>query len=258
MKTILKSILKVLPTHTRLSLLQHVRWLRGRRAAKPYLGEGFECACCGLHWREFMPIGNPPRPGAMCMRCGARERQRLMTVYLTKELGRLPSVRLLHFAPEISLTRRLIALPGIEYLSIDLSPDLALRQGDITDLPLADGQFDAVVCSHVLEHVLDDAKAMSEIIRVLKPGGIAYVMVPRDTELEKTYEDETIVTPEARLKAFGQDDHVRIYGRDFVQRLSDAGFTVRELYTSDIADPATCKKFGLVDDTIFICTTPES
>ncbi len=181
-----------------------------------------------------------------------------MTVYLTRELGKHPRVRVLHFAPEISLTRRLVAIPGVDYLSIDLSPDMALMQGDITDLPLGDDEFDAVVCSHVLEHIVDDAKAMSEIIRVMKPGGKAYVMVPQDTELERTYEDETIVTPEARYRAFRQDDHVRIYGRDFVDRLQTAGFTVRELRTSDIADEETCRKFGLGPDTIFLCTKAES
>ncbi|MCH7903647.1 MAG: class I SAM-dependent methyltransferase [Armatimonadetes bacterium] len=258
MKAVLKFILKVLPTHTRLSLLQHVRWLRLRREARPYLGEGSECACCGQHWREFVPAGDPIRQGEQCLRCGAGSRQRLMSLYLTREIGKLPRVRLLHFAPEISLTRRIVALPGVDYLSIDISPDVALRQGDITDLPLGDDEFDAVICSHVLEHVLDDAKAMCEMFRVMKPGGTAYVMVPRDMDLEKTYEDETIVTPEARYRAFGQDDHVRMYGRDFVDRLQAAGFSVRELSTSDIADPANCSKFGLVEDTIFVCTKPES
>ena len=258
MKRFLKSILRHLPTHTRLSLVQHVRWLRRRREAKPYLGEGSECACCGLHWREFAPAGDPVRPGELCLRCGAGRRQRLMAVYLTRELGKLPRVRVLHFAPEISLTRPLVALAGVDYMSIDLSPDMALMQGDITDLPLGDDEFDAAICAHVLEHIVDDAKAMSEIIRVMKPGGTAYVMVPQDMELDKTYEDETIVTPEARYRAFHQDDHVRIYGRDFVDRLQAAGFTVRELRTSDIADAATCRRFGLAEDTIFVCTKPEA
>ena len=257
MKRFLKSILRLLPTHARLSLVQHIRWLRRRREAKPYLGEGLECACCGQHWREFVPAGDPIRSGEQCLRCGAGRRQRLLAVYLTEELGGRSHLRVLHFAPEISLSRPLVAVAGVDYLSIDLHPDMGMMQGDITDVPLGDDEFDAVVCTHVLEHVLDDTKAMSEIVRVMKPDGTAYIMVPQEMAREETYEDETVVTPEARRQAFGQDDHVRIYGRDFVDRLQAAGFSVREVRTPDVADPETCRKFGLGEDLIYVCTAPE-
>ena len=180
-----------------------------------------------------------------------------MALFFSNELNSQTKVRVLHFAPEISLTRRIVDIPGVDYLSLDLNPDAALMQGDITDLPFGDEEFDVVICSHVLEHILDDAKAMSEIFRVMSPGAKAYVMVPQDLDREATYEDETVVTPEARKREFGQDDHVRIYGRDFIQRLQSAGFSVGKVHTPDVADEATCDKYGLGEDTIFVCTKAE-
>ncbi|MBK8554775.1 MAG: methyltransferase domain-containing protein [Lewinellaceae bacterium] len=142
------------------------------------------------------------------------------------------NLSLLHVSPEKMLFRKFKTLPGIQYVPADkFDPGYHYPAGtvnmDITDIQYPDAHFDAVICSHVLEHVPDDAKAMKEIHRVLKPGGWAIMLVPIDANLEKTFEDASITDPEARLKAYGQSDHVRQYGMDFGKRLENAGFTVK-------------------------------
>jgi SAM-dependent methyltransferase len=181
-----------------------------------------------------------------------------MAHFLKQQLKDRPRTKLLHFAPEVSLTRVVRRLTNVEYHSIDLAPDAALQQGDIQDLPFNALEFDVLVCSHVLEHVPDDAKAMKELHRVLKRDGVAYVMVPQDFERNQTYEDASITDPKQRERAFGQDDHVRVYGRDFPDRLRQVGFSVESRRTKDIADPATIRLYDLVDDVIYLCRpTPE-
>lgn len=253
LKRAIKFLLRLLPRQSRLYIGQDLRWLSRRKEAAPFLGEGRACPCCGLHWREFVPAGSPLRPGELCLRCGGGKRQRLMAHVLRQQLENKPGTKLLHFAPEVSLTRVVRRLPNIEYHSVDLAPDAALHQGDIQDLPFPAQEYDVLVCSHVLEHVPDDAKAMKELRRVLKDSGVAYVMVPQDFERDKTYEDASITDPSARERAFGQDDHVRVYGRDFPDRLRQAGFSVESRRTKDVADPETIRLYDLIDDVIYIC-----
>jgi SAM-dependent methyltransferase len=136
------------------------------------------------------------------------------------------SHRVLHFAPEEFLQERFSSLPNLDYRSADLSSPLAMDRVDITGLPYEDAAFDVVLCSHVLEHVPDDRKAMREVYRVLTPGGWAILQVPFQSKREHTYEDPTITDPAARRRAFGQEDHLRVYGQDYITRLGEAGFQV--------------------------------
>lgn len=146
--------------------------------------------------------------------------------------------RLLHFAPEWSLYRRLSKIDGLDYVTADLAPSpLVQRRMDITSIPFPDESFDWLICSHVLEHVLDDGAAMSEIRRVLKPDGVALLQHPIDARRPTTYEDPSITDPADRSRVFGQCDHVRIYGQDFVGRLTKAGFDVTEVrYREQLPD----------------------
>jgi SAM-dependent methyltransferase len=176
-----------------------------------------------------------------------------MIHFLTAQLKGRPRTRLLHFAPEVSLTKPIRKLPNIEYMSVDIVKNVALMQADIQHLPFGDHEFDVIICSHVLEHIPDDAKAMSELHRVLTSDGVAYVMVPQDFDSATTYEDDTITDPLEREKAFGQDDHVRLYGRDFTDRLKRAGFNVESRRTHEIADPETIRLGDLRDEVIYIC-----
>ena len=117
-------------------------------------------------------------------------------------------------------------MPTLRYITADLSSPEADEHFDITSIPHPDDSFDSIICSHVLEHVADDRTAIQELHRVLAPHGWAIVMVPVDQSRELTYEDPSIVDPADRKREFWQEDHVRLYGRDFPERLRDAGFDV--------------------------------
>ena len=155
--------------------------------------------------------------------------------------------RVLHFAPERFLSTFLQRIHGSNYTSGDLDGDLAMEAIDITDIDKADGMFDAVIVSHVLEHVPADVQAMREIKRVLAPGGIAILQHPIEFDLASSYEDFTIVDPEARTRAFGQADHVRVYGRDFDARLATAGLSFAHFPITRIASESEQIRFRLGD-----------
>ena len=161
---------------------------------------------------------------------------------------------LLHFASEWCVERRLRPRVGAGYVSADLEPGKADRVLDVTHLAIDDAAFDAIICSHVLEHVDDDAVAMRELRRVLAPGGWAIVMVPLDLEREQTYEDPSKVTPAEREAAFWQDDHVRLYGRDLPLRLAAAGFDVTTILPAELVGPERTLRYGLMpEERVFLC-----
>ena len=124
---------------------------------------------------------------------------------------------------------RLSKLKHIDYTTCDLESPLAKVKADICDLPFADATFDWILCNHVLEHIPNDTQAMKELYRVLKPGGKALLQVPLDTNREKTFEDDSIVDNSKRTEVFGQYDHVRVYGKDYFNKLRQIGFEVSEI-----------------------------
>jgi ubiquinone/menaquinone biosynthesis C-methylase UbiE len=121
---------------------------------------------------------------------------------------------------------------------------------DMTELAIRDQAFDVIVASHVLEHVADDRVAMRELLRILRPGGTALVMVPRDASRAVTFEDPTITTPEDRQAAYWQADHVRLYGRDFEDRLRAAGFEVEFVRPSLTTSASDVRRLGLAADPV--------
>jgi len=166
---------------------------------------------------------------------------------------------LLHFAPEYALRGRIEAVPGLSYVTADLDPEGVDVQLDITAMPFEDGAFDAILCSHVLEHVPEDRSAMAELHRVLRPGGWALVLVPLDLAREETYEDFSVTAPEDRVREFGQDDHVRMYALDIVQRLEGAGFdVVTDRFVGALGEERRRRHGLLVEDLIFRCTHASS
>jgi SAM-dependent methyltransferase len=161
---------------------------------------------------------------------------------------------MLHFAPEYCFRRCFRAIPDLTYIAADLDPPPGGVRIDITDIPLPDDSVDYVICSHVLEHVADDARAMQELRRVLRSTGMALVMGPVDYERRATYEDQSIVTPKARLAAFHQSDHVRIYGADFDERLRTAGFRVDANRYALSLGAELAERHGLASgDIIYVC-----
>ncbi|MEP7351654.1 MAG: methyltransferase domain-containing protein [Acidobacteriota bacterium] len=227
--------------------------------AQPFLYAGWsvECPCCGAHFREFLPHGRPLRQNARCGRCDAVERHRVMMLYLQNRTDLFTAKqKLLHFAPERIMREIFSATPTLQYVTTDYCEPTDVHM-DITSLAIPDNTFDAVICSHVLEHIPDDAKAMRELCRVLKPGGWAILQVPIDLKRDHTYEDFTITTPAERRLHFGQEDHVRWYGSDYPQRLKTAGFdvTVDQFVPSLPAE--TIAKYGLLtSEDVYFCRKP--
>ena len=139
-----------------------------------YLGNNFVCPVCNGHFRKFLPYGLNPRPNAQCPRCGSLERHRLIWLYLQEKTNFFTAkLKVLHFAPERCFKNKFKSMPNLDYITADLDSPFADRKIDITDIPFEDETFDCVLCSHVLEHVLDDKKAIQEIYRILR-GGLGY------------------------------------------------------------------------------------
>jgi Methyltransferase domain len=193
-----------------------------RRRARP---EVRDCNCCG--YRGFFgPYGWPMRPEAQCPKCGSLERHRLFKFWFDSHENQITDRRLLHFAPEATISALLRPLAA-EYVTADISPGADLRI-DIEDMALPNDRFDVIVCSHVLEHVNDRA-ALAEMKRVLAPNGLALLMIPIIEGWPTTYEDPSVSDRRGRAVHYGQEDHVRYFGADFRDRVRRAGFALAEV-----------------------------
>ncbi|WGI75379.1 methyltransferase domain-containing protein [Sinorhizobium meliloti] len=222
-------------------------------AKKPKMAEPkVHCPCCGSSFKEWRPVFGRGRK-AECHICHSFERHRHIWITLANDPDFFAKgTSLLHFAPEPFFKTVFGQNPNIDYYDCDLAKERATHQVDITQIPFENGKFDRIICSHVLEHVPDDRKGMRELRRVLKPGGVAYIMVPSEVR-EGTYEDSAINTPELRLKHYGQETHVRIYSRnDFVERLREAGFQVNTQFPKVRWGEEMYRDFTLGDN-IYIC-----
>ncbi|MEO0375912.1 MAG: methyltransferase domain-containing protein [Cyanobacteria bacterium P01_A01_bin.17] len=186
------------------------------------------CPICESNVRSFLSSGHPPRPNVQCPVCRSLSRHRLAWAFLAEQTNLLDESpkMMLHVAPEVSLTNRFKKIKNLEYLSADLDGSKAMVAMDLTDIHYPDNHFSAIYCSHVLEHIIDDQRALSELYRVLKVDGWAFLQVPMSPG--KTYEDFSITDPQEREKHFGQWDHVRLCGSDYIERISAAGFVVEE------------------------------
>jgi SAM-dependent methyltransferase len=194
----------------------------------------------------------------MCPVCHSLERHRALWLYLQDQTCLFTeNLHVLHFAPEEAFRRALADLPNLNYVTADIEPGQAMLAIDITQIPFASGTFDVILCNHVLEHVPDDRRAIGELYRVLKHGGWAILQSPVDTQRERTFEDPTITSPQERERLFGQNDHVRVYGRDYKARLESAGFAVTVDDFSQRIGPERIEQCALGKDLdIYFCTKP--
>jgi len=228
--------------------------VRVRAATARHRGDTVRCPLCDSGFDRFKDDWN--RPNALCWRCGAQERHRAQWLLFERRPQLLDEAcSLLHVSPEWCLRRHLAALPGLRYVTSDLDraqeADLRL---DVTALELPDDAFDAVICSHVLEHVRDDRAALRELRRITAPGGFTLVMVPLALDRASTYEDVSITAPEEREQAFLQHDHVRLYAPDIADRLRAAGFAVEIADMHAELGPDGARRHGLLaSDLIFLC-----
>ncbi|WP_423819529.1 class I SAM-dependent methyltransferase [Salinimicrobium sp. TIG7-5_MAKvit] len=212
--------------------------LRGNKYTDPIDGRSFS---------KFLPYGyGQQRENVLSPSTLSLERHRLLWLYLKDHTTFFTAPhKVLHFAPEQAFYKRFRKLNNLHYTTTDLNSPLADVKADICDLPFEDNSFDFILCNHVLEHIPDDTKAMQEIYRILSPGGTAILQIPQDLNREKTFEDDSITDPAERAKIFGQYDHVRVYGRDYFDKLREVGFRVEEVNLTSQMDLQLVDKYRL-------------
>lgn len=213
-----------------------------------YVGSEVECPICSHTFRTFLPYGRiNTRPNALCPTCLSLERHRLIWLFLQQKTNFFEeTLNVLHIAPEPCFVKRFELQHKDNYITADLESPLAKVKMDIHDIPFPENSYDIVICNHVLEHVRDDIKAMSEIKRVLKPGGWALMQIPFFSPVpEFTFEDNSITNPRDRERQFGQDDHVRKYGKDFSARIAQSGLLAEENPFAKLLNDEQVKRFGI-------------
>lgn len=240
---ITKFILNLFPRPTLIKISLWIKpiiafLLKGNRFTDPIDGKSF---------RYFLPYGygkiryNILSPSTLSL-----ERHRLMWLFLQEKTDFFSSPKtVLHIAPEQCFINIFKYQENLNYTTADLYSPLADIKADILNLPFEDNSYDVVICNHVLEHIKDDTKAMSELYRVLKKGGYGIFQVPQDLSLIKTYEDFSITNPKERALHFGQYDHVRIYGQDYFERLAKVGFKITPINMSKSLSKEDIYRFRL-------------
>ena len=266
MKKLFKLILNTIPR----PLLIRLSYVARPIIAFSLRGTNFTDPIDGKSFKSMLPYGyETQRNNVLSPSTLSLERHRLLWLYLNEETDFFKSelvsdssftntkriklrdaetnsaLKVLHFAPEQAFYKLFRNQKNLDYITTDLFSPLADVKADICNLPFEDNQYDVILCNHVLEHIPDDTKAMQELYRVLKPGGMAILQIPQDLSRATTFADDSITDQKERAKIFGQYDHVRIYGRDYFDKLRSIGFKViEEDYTNKIA-PELVEKYCL-------------
>jgi hypothetical protein len=229
MKKLYKYLLNTLPR----PLLIRLSYVFRLFAPLVYKGNNVDCPVCERSFKKFLSYGSEVthRDNVLCPYDLTLERHRLMWVYLKDRSNffKEEKLKVMHIAPEQCFYSKFKKQKNLEYTTGDLLSPLADIHFDLHKIPLEDNQYDVIFCNHVLEHVQDDHKCMTELHRIMKPGGWGIFQVPIDTSRTETYEDKSITSPKEREKHFWQYDHVRLYGLDYPNKLEAAGFDV-EVY----------------------------
>lgn len=253
MKKLFRLILNTIPRPLLIRLSYVVRpvlaaFLSGNTFTDPIDGKSF---------RSFLPYGyGKQRNNVLSPSTLSLERHRLLWLYLNRETDFFSAPKkVLHFAPEQAFYKLFRNQKNLDYTTTDLLSPLADVKADICNLPFADNSYDVILCNHVLEHIPDDTKAMQELYRVLKPGGMGIFQIPQDLNRAETFEDNSITDPKERAEIFGQYDHVRVYGRDFFDKLRSIGFTVNEVdYTKTLSAEEVTRYCLAPGEIIPVCT----
>lgn len=212
-----------------------------------YIGEEQDVFCS-------KNIGAGRRRGG-CPICGSLDRTRYVYHIIRNYTSLLDGAgcSVLHFAPESMLSEKIRSACGGGYVTADIAPQKADVAADISDMQFNDGQFDYIICNHVMEHIREEGRAFSELGRCLKRGGILILTVPVCWE-QATYEDENVITQKDRIKYYGQRDHVRLYGNDIVGRIEKFGFEVTLFRCSEAEDGEDIDRLGFIKgDSVFLC-----
>ena len=254
MKKLFKLILNTIPR----PLLIRLSYVARPIIAFSLRGTNFTDPIDGKSFKSMLPYGyETQRNNVLSPSTLSLERHRLLWLYLNEQTDFFTSPakkKVLHFAPEQAFYKLFRNQKNLEYTTTDLFSPLADVKADICNLPFDDNQYDVILCNHVLEHIPDDTKAMQELYRVLKPGGMAILQIPQDLKRATTFADDTITDQKERAKIFGQYDHVRIYGRDYFDKLRSNGYTVvEEDYTHKIAPELVAKYCLAKGEIIPVC-----
>jgi SAM-dependent methyltransferase len=245
MKKLYKFLLNTLPR----PLLIRMSYVFRKVAPVFYKGNNVSCPVCERSFRKFLSYGSnvAHRDNVLCPYDLTLERHRLMWLYLKHESNffTAPQLNVLHIAPEQCFHSTFKAQKNLNYLTGDLVSPIADLHFDLHEIPLEDARFDVIFCNHVLEHVDDAKKCMSELYRVMKSGGWGIFQVPIDVNRETTYEDWSITSPKDREIHFWQKDHVRLFGNDYPQWLKSVGFNVTEAFQDFKITPEMLSRYRL-------------
>ncbi|MFO8235923.1 MAG: methyltransferase domain-containing protein [Bacteroidales bacterium] len=249
MQHLIKFALKFIPRH----YLQHVAHFFLIILSPFYRGTKYEDPITGIQYRKLLPYGRGnPRKNALAPDSMSLERHRAFYLYLKEKTNFFTTnLRVLHIAPEYCFLKKFKKIKNIEYITGDLNSPWADIKMDVHKIPFETNSFDVIFANHLLEHVENDLIVMKEFYRVMKPGGWGIFQVPIDRNREKTYEDPNITGPKEREKHFWQRDHVRLYGRDYPDKLSSAGFEVIEDDFIKTLDDTLVKRYCLPKNEIF-------
>ncbi len=235
MKFVFKRLFKLILNTVPRPLLIRLSYIARPIVTLLLKGQKFTDPIDGKNFKKFLPYGyGEQRNNVLSPSTLSLERHRLLWLYLKNETNFFKdNLAVLHFAPEQAFYKRFRSLDNIDYTTTDLNSPLADVKADICNLPFENDTFDVILCNHVLEHIPDDTKAMQELYRILKPNGWGIFQIPQDLSRPTTFEDNSITDKKERAKIFGQYDHVRVYGRDYFDKLRSIGFKVEEVdYTA--------------------------
>jgi SAM-dependent methyltransferase len=252
MKLIISLATRIIPRH----YLQHVSHFFLRIFSLFLRGNKFEDPINGKTYRKLLPYGRlKPRENAIAPDSLSLERHRLMWLFLQDRTNFFTDkLKFLHIAPEYCFIKIFKGMKNIDYTTGDLISPWADVKMDVHDIPFEENSFDVVICNHVLEHVDDSNKVMREFYRVMKPGGWGIFQVPIDNNNPNTIEDKSVTDPKDRERLYWQSDHLRLFGRDYGDRLSKAGFKVTESDYINEIDPSLVERYALPkNEKVYFC-----
>jgi len=252
MKLIISLATRIIPRH----YLQHVSHFFLRIFSLFLRGNKFEDPINGKTYRKLLPYGRlKPRENAIAPDSLSLERHRLMWLFLQNRTNFFTDkLKFLHIAPEYCFIKIFKGMKNIDYTTGDLISPWADVKMDVHDIPFEENSFDVVICNHVLEHVDDSNKVMREFYRVMKPGGWGIFQVPIDNNNPNTIEDKSVTEPKDRERLYWQSDHLRLFGRDYGDRLSKAGFKVTESDYINEIDPSLVERYALPkNEKVYFC-----
>ena len=252
MKLLISIATRIIPRH----YLQHVSHFFLRNFSLFLRGNKFEDPINGKTYRKLLPYGRlKPRENAIAPDSLSLERHRLMWLFLKNKTNFFTdNLKFLHIAPEYCFIKIFKGMKNLDYLTADLISPWADVKMDVHNIPFEENTFDVVICNHVLEHVDDADKVMKEFYRVMKPGGWGIFQVPIDYNNSVTIEDRSVTDPRERERLYWQSDHLRLFGRDYGDKLTAAGFKVTESNFINEIDPKLVERYALdKNEIVYYC-----